>query len=271
MAFDSNQAWKDASTAVTANRDVLAALGGVFFALPAFALTLFMPPPESPQGVDGKAAFALLGDYYRHAWPALLVISILSMLGSLTILTLFSDRTRPTVGEAMRRGARAILPLLGAQLLLGLAAGGMMLLILAIGGASGNALLSALLVVAFGIGLVFVMVRFALISPVIVAEGQRSPVQALRRSWALTGGSMWHLIAFFVLLVIVMLLLYLLIAKGIGLVVALITSGAVTRTINDLVAACLQAVLSVYSVAVLAATHRQLAGPSTATLAERFE
>ena len=50
MRFDSNQAWKDAASAVSANRDVLLALAGVFFVLPSFAFTLLYPQPEPPAG-----------------------------------------------------------------------------------------------------------------------------------------------------------------------------------------------------------------------------
>jgi hypothetical protein len=43
------------------------------------------------------------------------------MWGTLGILTLFTDAARPTVGEALKAGARGILPLLGAEFLFALA------------------------------------------------------------------------------------------------------------------------------------------------------
>ena len=75
MRFDSNLAWKDAASAVSANRDVLLALAGVFFVLPSFAFALLYPQPEPPAGAAPEQLFELMGAFYRQAWPVLLAIS----------------------------------------------------------------------------------------------------------------------------------------------------------------------------------------------------
>jgi hypothetical protein len=271
MKFDSNQSWKDAAASVSANRDLLFALAGVFLALPTFALALFVPPPQPPAGADAQTAFALLGQYYTKAWPALLVVALLSLLGTLTMLTLFTDRSRPTVGEAIRQGAGAVLPVLLAQFAVALGAALAISLLLGAAIGSGSPGLKLLIGLLLVLGLGYVAVRLSLVSPVVVVDGQRNPLAALRRSWALTGGNVLHLLAFFVLLLVAALVLYLIAAKGLGLIVALVVSGEMASTINDLIASCLQAVLSVYSVAVIAACHRQLAGPSAAAAAQPFE
>ncbi|MDE2436588.1 MAG: glycerophosphoryl diester phosphodiesterase membrane domain-containing protein [Sphingomonadales bacterium] len=271
MKFDSNQAWKDASSAVSANRDLLSALGGVFLALPTFALSLFMPPPEPPTGADAETVMALLGQYYTKGWPALIAVALLSLLGTLTMLTLFTDRSRPTVGEAIRQGARAVLPVIAAQILTGIAIATLMVIVMSGAGISGSTGLKMLAVLLLVGGLSYVFIRISLLTPVVVVEGQRNPVAALKRSWDLTQGNVLHLLAFYVLLMVAFVVIYLIVAKGLGLVIALVTSGSAAAMINDLIAACLQAALSIYSVAVVAACHRQLAGPSSGALAERFD
>lgn len=271
MKFDSNQAWKDAAQFVSANRDVLLALAGVFLVLPAFALTLFMPPPEPPQGADLDATMAVLGQYYAKAWPALVAMALLSMLGTLTMLTLFTDRTRPTVGEAIPLGVRGMGPVIAAQLMSGFVAAALTMLVLGVIKATGSPGLGLMLgLVLFG-ALIYGMVRISLVSPVVMVEGQRNPITALKRSWDLTGGNVLHLLAFFVLLLVGFMVVYFLLSIGIGLIVAMVTSGGVTAAINNLVAAALQAVMTVYLIAVSAACHRQLAGPSAAAVADRFE
>lgn len=269
MRFDSNQAWKDAAQAVSANRDVLLALAGVFMVVPAFALVLLMPPPEPVPGTDPKAMFAILGQYYSKAWPALLGMGLLSMLGTLTMLALFTDRSRPTVGDAIKLGLGGMLTVIGTQLIAGAAAALATALVIGAGAASAlvGLLLGLMLVVALG----YAMIRISLVSPVVMVEGQRNPVAALRRSWDLTGGNVLYLLAFYLLLLVAFVVVYLLLSGGIAMLVALVTSGGVTAAINNLVAACLQAVISVYFVAVSAACHRQLAGPSTAAMAGKFE
>ncbi|MDE2411619.1 MAG: hypothetical protein KGM18_07585 [Sphingomonadales bacterium] len=271
MKFDSNQAWKDAASAVAANRDVLFALAGVFLALPAFALAVFMPAPVPPEGTTAEAMFALMGQYYTKAWPALLVLALLSMLGTLTMLTLFTDRSRPTVSEAIRQGAGSVPSVIAAQFLLGAALGLVLVVVGGIAAASGSAGLKLLVGAALALGMVYAFVRLSLVSPVVVVDGQRNPVAALMRSWRLTGGNVLRLLAFYLLLGIAFLVVYLLIAKGLSVVIALIVSGEAATAINDLIAACLQAVLSVYSVAVIAACHRQLVGPSPTAAAKPFE
>ncbi|WP_296677851.1 hypothetical protein [Novosphingobium sp.] len=270
MKFDSNQAWKDASASVMANRDVLLALAGVFIALPALALAIFMPPPEPPSGATPEAALALMGEYYTHSWLALLGIALLQLLGTLTMLTLFTDRSRPTVGEAIKRGARGVLPVIAAQVIMALGLGLLVSVLMIAAIASGAALLK----LAAGLLLVgavaYVLVRTALVSPIVIVEDQRNPIMALNRSWQLTKGSTGKLAGFFAILLVAAVVIYIVLAAGIGLIVSLIASGSTEAAIKDLIASFLQAVLSVYSVAIIAACHRQLAGPSAEVEARTF-
>ena len=54
MKFDSNQAWKQAASQVSANRDVLIALAGVFLLLPVLAFSLFTKDaPTAVAALDG--------------------------------------------------------------------------------------------------------------------------------------------------------------------------------------------------------------------------
>jgi len=271
MKFDSNQAWKDAAAAVSANRDLLLALAGVFMVLPAFALALLLPPPEQAQGADFKAMMAQMGEYYRSAFPALIAMAVLSILGTLTMLTLFTDRSRPTVGEAIRQGLRGIVPVIAAQLLTGFVAALAMIAVMSIAQLAGAQGAGLLLTALLALGFVYAMVRLSLLSPVVIVEGQRNPVAALKRSWELTRGNAGRLLAFYLLLGLALLIVYLLATAAIGLVVTMIASGGLASAINNLVATCLEAVMSVYFVAVTATSHRQLAGPSPSLVADRFE
>ena len=48
--LDTNAAWKEASAIVSANREVLLALAGVFFMLPSLALSVIAGEPEVVPG-----------------------------------------------------------------------------------------------------------------------------------------------------------------------------------------------------------------------------
>ncbi len=260
MRFDSNQAWKEAAAAVSANRDLLLALAGVFLVVPSLALTVFMPPPEPPKGATFDATMALLGQYYTQAWPALLLMVVASMIGSLAMLALFTDRSRPTVSQAIRQALSSLPVLLLAQVGTAVTAALLLAPLLGLGKATGSPAVTLLAMLAAAGVLAVASIRLSLVSPVIMVEGVRNPLGALRRSWDITRGNGWRLAAFYVLLLIAFLIATKLIGMVIGLVVALVTSGETARTIGALVDSSLSGVVAVYFIAVTAACHRQLIG-----------
>lgn len=95
------------------DRDALLALGGMFLFLPALAMLLLLPaPPPPPAGAAeaGQQAIQLWISGYM-AWliasaPWLLMSAVMTMFGSLTILTFYLDGSRPDVGSALRTAMR---------------------------------------------------------------------------------------------------------------------------------------------------------------------
>ena len=69
MKFDASRAWKEASEAVTANREVLFAIAGVFILLPTLAFSMLFPQPQPPAGLQGEAAMQFALDYYGSIAP----------------------------------------------------------------------------------------------------------------------------------------------------------------------------------------------------------
>ena len=137
MTFDSNLAWKQASASIGANREVLLALAGVFFVLPSLAFALFFQQPQPVAGQSQAKMMAMMQNYYLTALPFIIPMALVQAAGTLAMLALFTDRSRPTVGEAIRQGAAGVLPYIAAQLLLGLGiglAGGTMLALTAVTG-----------------------------------------------------------------------------------------------------------------------------------------
>lgn len=270
MTFDSNRAWKEATAAVAANREVLLALAGVFFLVPGLAFSLFMPQPEPTAGMDEKALAAMVSDYYTRAWPWLLASGILQGIGTLSLLTLLTDRTRPTVGDAIRRGASGMIPLIAAQILLGIALGIAGGLVIAVAAATGvGAVVAAAIAVVVMIA-VMAAVRSSLVAPVIAVEGDRNPVRALVRSWRLTQGNGWRIGLFFLLVIAGFILIVSLAMALTGIVLALLAGPDVARTVAALVSSALSAFGTLYLVAILAAVHRQMAGPSDEIVSSVF-
>ena len=268
--LDTNAAWKEASAIVSANREVLLALAGVFFMLPSLALSVIAGEPEVMPGMKSDQMIAAMEAFYANSWGIDLLSAVFQIVGLLAILTLMRDCSRPTVGEAIRTALPGTLSYLAAQfaVLIGLSLIGGLLIGVA-------AVVSPILAVAaallFMVALVFTVFRLILVGPVIAVEGVRNPVTAMLRSWRLTQGNFWRIFGFVLLILILFVVVVGIIMMIVGLILALASSGETQRIIAAVFSSALGAVGVVYFAGVLAAIHRQLAGPAAADLSATFE
>lgn len=269
--FDSNRAWSDAANMVSANRDLLLALAGVFLVVPAFAVGMLLPPPEPQDGAELQAILANMGEYYQSNAMVLVAMALFQMIGTLTILALFTDSHRPTVGEAIRLGFRYTPTAIAAQLILGLAIGAMVLLPITLGGATKSPGFTALgLLAAIGLG-IWAMVRLSLVAPAVMVDRLINPLRALERSWRLTEGNVLRLLAFYAL-VLIGFVVIMLVAEGVTrLLLIMVASAKTTDIVATLAGTLMQAAMSIYFVAISAASHRQLSGPSVQSTVDKFE
>lgn len=271
MKFDSNLAWKQASSAVSANREVLLALAGVFFLLPSLALSLLFPQPEPAAGMNSEAMMKLLSEYYRSVMPFFVPVGLLQAAGSLTMLTLFTDRTRPTVGEAIRQGFLGMFPYVSALLLVGFGLGLLAVFALTLGSLAGSSLVAGVavtLVVLFG---AYAFVRTSLAGPVVAVERERNPLNALRRSWLLTKGNVGRIGMFYALVALAFFFVLMILMAIVGVVLAVVAGSQAGEVAATVISSAIGSVMTLYFVAISAAVHRQLAGPSPDVERATFE
>lgn len=271
MKFDSNLAWKEASAAVAANREVLLALAGVFFLLPSLAFALLMPSPEPQPGATPEQAAAAMQAFYLSAMPYLIPMTIVQAAGTLGLLSLFTDRRRPTVAEAIKLGFIGLLPYIGAQLLLAIGMGVIFGLLGGIAAATGVQALVAIVVVLAIVGVLYLLIKTSLTAPAIMVEGIRNPVTALKRSWRLTKGNSLRLGLFYLLLGVVFIVVISIVMAVIGVLATLLAGGEAAKVIGAVVSSAMGSVMTLYFVAVIATAHRQLAGASPERISETFE
>jgi hypothetical protein len=260
MKLDSNRAWKHASRNVSRNRDALLAVAGVFFLLPQLALALFFPAPEQTVGMSEQQIIAMTQSYYASTLPAMIPLVICQALGTLGLLSLLSHAARPTVGEALRLGLAGLLTYLGAQILLGLGlglAGGVVIGTLALSGVHALAAAGLLLVIVVA---AVVALRMSLSPAIVAIEGERNPLQVLRRSWALTTGNFWRLLAFYALFLVAVLVILMIARLFIGIPLQMMAGGEIANIGDSLVSATISALMAMYLVAIIEAVHHQLAG-----------
>ncbi|WP_427968616.1 glycerophosphoryl diester phosphodiesterase membrane domain-containing protein [Altererythrobacter sp.] len=272
MKLDMGQAWNAAIAMLTANRSVVMIVAGVFFFLPSLALVLLLPESVQPpaETADPKAALEAMMQIYTENWWAVLLSSVAQGIGMLALLALLTDRSRPTVGEALKRGASGFPSYLGAQLLLAFGVALVIGLPLGAAAASGVGALIAVLVIAAVVFMLYAVVKGSLIPQVIAIDGILNPVQVLKRSWQLTKGNSVRLLVFYVLLAVAMGVLLIIATMIFGLILAVI-GGDIEVIGNGVISSAINAIFVTVFLAVLAAVHRQLAGPSTEAVSETFE
>lgn len=280
MKLDLGKAWTDATAMLSANREVVMIVAGLFFFLPYFAIGLFFPMAvdpgqgQPPAGADPdlvlEMALAAFQEQTEAAWPGMLISALLQMIGSLALLSLLTDREAPTVGEALKIGAFSFPTYLGTQILfligLGLIVGIPLSLLIAV-----TPLVFVVLVGFFlALVVIYLMIKFTLVAPVIAIERETNPVEAMRRSWQLTKGNSFLIAAFYLLLGIAVIIVSLIVQSVFGLVFAAL--GETVEGIgNGFVASAVNAFVVALFLGVAAAIHRQLAGTSAEVVAETFD
>ncbi|MEP0191764.1 MAG: glycerophosphoryl diester phosphodiesterase membrane domain-containing protein [Erythrobacter sp.] len=279
MKLDLGKAWTDATAMLGANREVVLVVAGLFFFLPYFAIGLLFPesinpetvepPPGADPDVVMEMSLAAMQAQYARVWPALLVGLLIQMVGSLALLALLTDREKPTVGEALKVGAFGFPTYLGVQILTGLISAVSVLLV---GGLAGfmPTIVAVLLTIVMIAIVLYLLIKFCLATAIIAIEREMNPIAAIARSWKLTKGNSFRLAAFFILLIIAIGVISILVSSVFGLVFAAL-GGAIENIGLAFVSGGTNAVVSVIILGVLAAIHRQLAGPSTETLSKTFD
>ena len=279
MNFDSSRAWRDAMALIQANREVLAAVAGVFFLLPGIASALFLTDYQNNlmANIGNSAAVRqMMEGNIGKVMSFGLISLLLQSVGHMAMLALLTDRNRPTVGQAIGIAVRAF-PTLAATILIvfaGYLLGALIYAVFAgvLGVATGIGVLVFVLILLLAAVMVYVMVKLSLTMPVIVIEKVLNPFAALTRSWRLTRGNSLRLFLFYLLLALIYLVVATVFGGGIMLVTTLAAGeGTLSLVVAALVSGLFGAAASLAITAILAAIHRQLAGPSAESLGATFD
>jgi hypothetical protein len=253
--------WDEAAAALLANREVLLAVMGVFAVLPVFALAQFLPLPEPVQGQAPAQLLERWGQYFDAYWLPFVAGLLLELFGMLVALALLGDPARPTVGEAIRQAGRAMPAFLatligahGVALLAGLVPVTLIALLQSL-------LLTQVAAVMGSVFILYMMVRFAFIGPIVLLGGLRNPIEVLRRSFQATKGIGWQLLVFLLLVYFAFSLVGWLVQGAFAILVSLIAGAEGGLLVGNLVGSLMQGVLAATFVAAIAASYRQAGSP----------
>jgi Membrane domain of glycerophosphoryl diester phosphodiesterase len=244
MKLDFTAAWNDAVALLKAHKDMVLPIAGVFILLPAILLGYFIPEPEIPAELGDEAMFAVIMQFYKDIAPWLFLTTLLAFIGNLAIYSLVLNDAKPTVGEALRLALGFFLPMFVASMLSSLAI-----------------LFGFILLIVPGI---YLAIKFSLVGPALVAENIKSPVAALSRSWQLTKGNSLNILAFYLIIGVVAVVIYLVIAGLLGALVSFVLPASAALLLMALISGILETLLSVAFLFVAMAVYRQLSAAHSA-------
>jgi len=259
--FDMGAAWDDSKVLLRSHSTLTGTIAAVFLFLPTLAVGWFGPTPIAP--ADGASLEQVMAAFRENAGqtvPYQLLVSIISAIGGVGILRLWLSRSGTSVGDALLFAIRMIPTMIAVQLVLGVALGlGALLLLMpgiaASGGPVGMLLVLIGLILLLGLSAYF-WGRLAVVSPVIADREVRNPVTALQTGWALTRDNGWRIFLFMFLVALVIVVVAALVGGVVGAVAG--TSDGIGRILTGLVQGVVAAVGGLISVAIAAATYRQL-------------
>ena len=255
-----SKAWDESKAIAARDGRLIGAVALALILLPEAIFGVIVPPP------------ALSGEEAQSWVPLLsLIVAALGVVGQIAIIRLALAPT--SVGEAILHGLRRVGSAIGALLLFALPlALILMLLLVAMGGPSAMDTLRgggtpapgvAGAILLFIVIAVAISIRFQMVVPVASAESA-NPIHILQRSWALTKGHYWRLLAFLIMILILAVVL-LLVAQMSGGILARLVFGdvkplGVGALMVALITGAAQALFTALSSLMLARIYAQLAG-----------
>jgi hypothetical protein len=259
-------AWNETARFVRGNFGALFTIAFALIALPSIIMQALGPGQVAPGETPEIGLWLLM-------FPVVLVLSI---VGTLAIAALALDR-ESVVGRAIALGFRRFLPVVGATLLVALAAFIVLIPIVLLVGlrpeevTPGNAAAAGkigLIFLLFFLIFIFIWVRLMLLTPAAAAEGG-GPIAILRRSWELTKGRFWRLLGFALLFVIAAAILIIALTSVVGVVIALVAGAPTPGTLGGLLILLLggvcNAIFVLFFTTMLSRIYVQLAGRTSGT------
>jgi len=246
MRLNYGELWNEAVDLVRRNRPVVVALAGALYFLPNLVVGWLAPMEPGRPGVSFLETVVA---HVRANWPLILAGGLVEMLGTLTLLRLFLKPDGRTVGAAIA-ASLALLPTMFAAAFLG------------------NLMLFAGLMLLIVPG-IYILGRLALAPAAIVAEERRNPIDAIRRSFALTRNSGFAVAGILIIIFVLALVVDIAVSGGLGSIAILLAGRDTGLFIAEAASALVWAGAGVLQVAVAARIYRRLAAAPTVPAAGR--
>lgn len=235
--FTQNDVWDDTLRLTRRHWVALVAIAGVFNFLPVLVVNHYVPFPEIGEEVDPAHALAIMGAFLRQniIWYALQ--SFVVMIGSAAMLRLvFASNV--TVGGALRFGVM-LLPVYSLMLF------------------CTNLAICVGLILLLVPGL-WLIGRLLPAGAAMVAEDRRHPIETIGRTFALTAGHGWRIVALYILVALPGAILIFAVESLTGSLFILLAGQELGKLLTGILLAILNAALATLLTMLSAAVYRAL-------------
>jgi hypothetical protein len=271
VKFSYSQVWEDAVALARAHGHLVWAVAGVFYLLPNLLREYFLPFPSPAAPAE---VMPLIGSYLTGNFHWLLLASLFEMVGALALFVLVLSPIGISVAAAIGRAGRLLPFYFLAMLLWSLMMTAAALPGFVIGGllvrppAPPSALALMVFLLLMVVPLAYLFGRTVLLGPVMAAEGERNPLAALRRSFALTRGRGWAVVAMVGLVFVAGFVLSQALVYALGSILILAAGQDLGRVLVLIVAGMFSAALMAVLTMLYAALYRRLEAGASAPAAD---
>jgi hypothetical protein len=236
--LDFTAAWNDALALLKGNLEVVLPVAGVFLLLPIIIFGFVAPQPDFAAGGNQDVVMNQMREWLGVFLPGIIVLSLISIIGNLAIYSLVLKPEKPSVGQAITMALGMFLPMLLAAILSGIAT-----------------FVGFIFLIVPGI---YLAIKFSLTGPALVAEGIRSPIDALKRSWELTKGNSLYIFAFFLIIGIVGLIVMGVSSAIFTAIFTMVLPDSASLLVSAIISGILQTIFNIVILFIGIAIYRQL-------------
>ncbi|MEM8725724.1 MAG: glycerophosphoryl diester phosphodiesterase membrane domain-containing protein [Pseudomonadota bacterium] len=276
MDFNMNTTWSRGTALVAENFQLLAIIAAVFVLIP--SLMVYMAIPDFASFIDPNAdPDVMFAQMSENAGPLAFwgILSMVLQFAGYAAMIALVGSSRPTVGEAIKSGFKAVPSVIGALLLFivayFIAAFVVMLPVGLLAAAVGSPVIAFVGPILILAAIIFLMARLSMTMPAIVLEQTANPVTAMMRSWRITAPHQWGVLGFWAVLFIAYFVISILVAGVFGVIAALASGATGSALILGLFNGILAMAIGMLVCGLTVAMFGQLAGPSTDEVSETFE
>ena len=234
------QCWNGAMALLGAHKEAILAIAGVFLFLPTFLFAQFVEQPVLTGDEDAAGLLAVYSVYFSENALSIMLSNLVISFGGLAIYFTLASSRNDSVADDLMAALKAFLIYLIANLLTGLLT-----------------VMGFLFLILPGL---YIACRFILVPVVIVDQGERNPIEALKRSWALTRNNGFSILLFILIIAVVGTITVGALEAVTGIITGLATSGAGWPFIENLVASLVGTAFQLVLAVVIMSVYLELTG-----------